>query len=316
LEAIECRQLSWVKWAQMDLRYRVLRLTAVVARFLPMRLGYFLAECGGDALFLLAASRRNIVGDNMKRVLGVELDRRRLRQKVRGVFKNMAKNYFDLTKLSQLRLDNLERSVTIEGWHHLIKAVTSPRGTIIVTSHIGNFEVAAKVLAVRGIKMTILVEAFDSTPFLRNIAKLRQGNGCDILPVGMRAIRESLQILRRGGTLTIVCDRNIQGDGLKVKFFGEETSLPFGAVSLALRTGAAIVPLFSVRKPNNRFVIYIEPPLRLIDTGNHSQSVKANLERLVAVMERYIRQYPEQWVALEPIWRNKVAESHSTRNVD
>lgn len=300
----------------MDFRYRVLRLAAVVAGFLPMRLGYFLAECGGDAIFLLSANRRNIVGDNMKRVLGVELDRRRLRRKVRGVFKNMAKNYFDLTKLSQLRSDNLERSVTIEGWDYLTKAVTSARGTIIVTSHLGNFEVAAKVLALRGIKMTILVEAFDSTPFLRNIAKLRQGNRSEIIPIGMRAMRESLGILRRGGTLTIVCDRDIQRDGLKVKFFGEETSLPFGAVSLALRTGAAVVPIFGVRKSNSRFAICIEPPLRLIDTGNRSQSVKANLERLVAVMERYIRQYPEQWVVLEPIWGNKMAESHPTRHVD
>ena len=108
--------------------------------------------------------------------------------------------------------------------------------------------------------------------------------------------------------MVIVCDRDIQRNGLRVKFFGEETSLPIGAVSLALRTGAAIVPIFSVRKSSNRYAIYIEPPLRLVDMGNHSHSVRANLERLVAIMERYIRQYPEQWVVLEPIWRNQVAE--------
>jgi KDO2-lipid IV(A) lauroyltransferase len=154
--------------------------------------------------------------------------------------------------------------------------------------------------------MTIFVEALDSTPVLRNIAELRQRNGCRILPVSIGAMRDGLQILRDGGTVAIVCDRDIQGNGLKVKFFGEETSLPPGAISLALRTGATIVPLFSVRKSSNRSVIYIEPPLRLVDIGNRSHSVKANLERLVAIMERYIRQYPEQWVVLEPIWRNQV----------
>ena len=311
-----CRQLSWVKWAHLDLRYCVLRLAAVVARFLPMRLGYFFAECGGDALFLLSAKRRNIVGNNIERVLGVEIDKRKLRRKVRNVFKNMAKNYFDLTKLSQLTFENIEGRVTIEGWHHLTEAVNNARGTIIASAHLGNFEFAAQVLAVRGIEMTIFVEAFDSTAFLRNIAELRQRNGCRILPVSIGAVRDGLQILRHGGTVTIVCDRDIQGNGLKVKFFGEETSLPAGAVSLALRTGAAIVPIFSVRKSSNRFAIYIEPPLRLVDTGNSSQSVKANLERLAAVMERYIRQYPEQWVALEPIWRNQVAEFNSTQHLD
>ena len=108
--------------------------------------------------------------------------------------------------------------------------------------------------------------------------------------------------------MVIVCDRNIQGNGLKVKFFGEETSLPFGVVSLALRTRATIVPMFSVRKSGNRFVIYTEAPLRLVNTGSRNQTVRANLEKLIAIMEIYIRQYPEQWVVLEPIWRNQVAE--------
>jgi phosphatidylinositol dimannoside acyltransferase len=300
----------------MDLNYRVLRLSVVVASLLPMRLGYFLAECGGYALFLLSARRRSIIGNNIRRVLDVEMDERRVRRKVCCVFKNMAKNYFDMTKLSQLRFQNLEGSVTIEGWHHLAKAVTDARGTIIASAHLGNFEIAAQFLAARGIKMAIFVEAFDSTAFLRNIAVLRQRNGCRIIPVNIGAMRDGLQILRDGGTVVIVCDRDIQGNGLKVKFFGEETTLPSGAVSLALRTGATIVPLFCVRKSSNRSAIYVEPPIRLVDTGNRSHVVKANMERLAAIMERYIRQYPEQWVVLEPVWRNQVDEFNSTQHVD
>ncbi len=300
----------------LDITYRVLRLVAIVAGFMPMRLSYFLATLGGEALFLLSAKHRDVVSTNIERVVGLDLDKRRRRQKVRSVFKNMAKNYFDLTQLSQLRLENLEENVSIEGWHHLTKAVADGNGVIIASAHLGNFEVAAQVLALRGIKMTIFVEAFDSTPFLRNIAKLRQGNGASILPVSTGALKKGLQILRNGGTIGIVCDRDIQGNGLKVSFFGEETSVPSGAVSLALRTRAAIVPIFSVRKSSNRFAIYIEPPLRLVANGNRSQSVRANLERLVAIMERYIRQYPEQWMVLEPVWRNQVVEFNSTQHVD
>lgn len=276
-----------------------------MVRFVPMRLGYFLAECVGDVFFLLSARNRNVVSNNIKRVTGLEQDERTLRRKVRTVFKNATKNYFDLTKLSRLRLENIEENVTIKGWHHLAEAVTNSTGTIIATAHLGNFEYAGQVLALRGIEMTIFVEAFNSTPFLRNIAKLRQRNEGRILPVSISAFRDGLQILRNGGTMTMVCDRDIRGNGLKVNFFREETSLPYGAISLALRTGAAIVPAFSVRKPGNRFVIYIEPPLELIDIGNRNQSVKANLEKLVAIMEKYIRQYPEQWVVIEPIWRNQ-----------
>jgi len=278
-----------------------------------MRPGYFLAECVGNLLFLLSARYRNIIGGNIKRVTGPELNEKSLRRKVRSVLKNLTKNYFDLTKLPQLSLENLEENVTIEGWLHLADAVNNTRGVIIATAHLGNFEHAARVLALRGIKMTILVEAFDSAPFLRNISKLRQRNGSRILPVSVSAMKESMRILRNGGTMTIVCDRDIQGNGLKVNFFGEETSLPLGAVSLALRTGAAIVPVFSVRKSSNRLAIYIEPPLELVDSENRSHSERTNLEKLVVMLEKYIRQYPEQWVVLEPIWRNKVAEFNSTQ---
>jgi len=287
---------------KIDLIYRVIRLSALGASLLPMRLGYLLADCGGYVIFLFSARRRCIIGNNIRRM---EADERRVQQKVCCVFRNSLKNYFDLTKLSQFRFQNLEGTVTIEGWHHLEKAMTEARGTIIASAHLGNFEVAAQVLATRGIKMAIIVEPYDSTSFLRNIAKLRQRNGCRILPVGMGAMKDGLQILRHGGAVVVVCDRDVQGNGVNIKFFGEETSLPSGAVSLALRTGASIVPVFSVRKPDNRFTIYIEPPLRLVDTGNRNDIVKTNMERLAAIMERYIRQYPEQWVVLEPIWRNQ-----------
>ena len=297
----------------MDIRYRVLKLAAKTTRSMPVWLGYCLAGLCGDVLFLVSAKRRKIVRDNIKHVPGFELDKRRQRGTIRSVFKHMIRNYFDLTKLSQLRLDKLEENVTIEGWHHLADAVTNARGTIIASAHLGNFDFAAQVLALRGIKMTIFVEDSNSTPFLRNVAKLRQGNGARTIPVSTGALREGLQILRHGGTIGITCDRDIQGNGLKVNFFGEVTLLPVGAVSLALRTGAAIVPIFGVRQSNNRYSIYIEPPLRIFGNGDRSHSVRAGLEKLTAIMERYIRQYPEQLAMLEPIWRNQVAEVNSTQ---
>ena len=278
---------------------------------MPMRLGYSLSVLCGEVLFLLSAKHRKIVSDNINHVPGLELDKRRQRGIICSVFKHMTKNYFDLTKLSQLRLDKLEKNVTIEGWHHLAEAVTDDRGTIIASAHLGNFDFAVQVLVLRGIKLTIFVEE-NSTPFLRNVAKLRQRNGARTIPVSTGALREGLQILRHGGTICIVCDRDIQGNGLKINFFGEVTLLPVGAVSLALRTGAAIVPIFGVHQSNNRYSIYIEPPLRLSGNGNRSHSVRAGLEKLTAIMERYIRQYPEQWVVLEPIWRNQVDELNST----
>ena len=155
------------------------------------------------------------------------------------------------------------------------------------------------MIASRGIDMMILVEAFNSTPFLRKLVALRRRNGVRILPVGMGGMKEGIQTLRRGGTVAIVCDRDIQGNGIKVKFLGEETSFPVGVVDLALRTGAAVVPMFSLRSPNNTTSIFVEPPLKLSDIQDHDQALRASLKCLVAILEKYIHTYPEQWVVLE-----------------
>lgn len=286
----------------MDIKYSGLCLAAFIARFIPMRLGYFLAECGGDTFFLLSVKRRNNVSNNIQHALGPDYNKRKIRRKTRDVFRNAARNYLDSMKLSQIKWENQGGKVKIEGMHHLIRAVSSGKGVIIATAHLGNFEFGAHVIASGGIEMMILVEAFNSTPFLRKLVELRSGNGVKILPVDMTGIKEGIQTLRGGGTVAIVCDRDLKGNGIKTKFLGEETTFPVGVVNLALRTGATIVPIFSLRESNNNTLIFVEPPLELSEMENHDQALKANLECLIAVLEKYIRTYPEQWVVLEPFF--------------
>jgi KDO2-lipid IV(A) lauroyltransferase len=200
-----------------------------------------------------------------------------------------------------MNLKNLDGKVRIEGMHHLTRAVNNGKGVIIATAHLGNFEFGARVIAAQGIEMMILIEAFDSGPFLRKLAVLRRGKGVRIFPVGIGGLKEAIQTLRGGGTVTIVCDRDLQGNGIKTPFFGKETSFPVGVVDLALRTGAVIVPIFSLRGSKNTTSIFIEPPLKLSDIENRDQDLRADLEGLIAILEKYIRKYPEQWVVLEPI---------------
>jgi phosphatidylinositol dimannoside acyltransferase len=285
----------------LDLKYSGLCLVAFIARLIPMRFGYFLAERGGDVLLLLSAKRRNNVSHNIQRALGRDQSKRELRQKTRYVFRNTAKNYFDLTKLARMNWDNLDGRVTIEGMHHLTRAIDEGKGVIIATAHLGNFEFGAHVIASQGIDMKILVEDYNYSPILRKIAALRRRNGVSILPVDIGGMKEVIHTLRRGGTVTIVCDRDIKGNGTPVAFFGENTSFSVGVVDLAHRTGAAVVPIFSLRQPDNTTKIYVESPLELSYDKNHDLALKANLICLVAVLEKYIRRYPDQWVVLEHI---------------
>jgi phosphatidylinositol dimannoside acyltransferase len=286
----------------MNFKYWGLCLAASVARIIPLSTGYWLAERGGDVFYLFSTRRRRMVGNNIRRAMGLTENERIPRGRVRYVFRNAAKNYFDLTKLSFIDKENLDGKVKIEGIQHLKEAVERGKGVIIATAHLGNFEFSAHVVAALGYDMTILIEAYDdSAPFLRKLAALRRGQGIRILPVDLLGVKECLKTLQRGGTVTIVCDRDLQGNGIKTPFFGKETSFPVGVVDLAQRTGAAVIPIFSLRGPKNTSTIFVEPPLKLVNSQNREQDLKANLTVLVSVLEKYIRSCPEQWVVLEPV---------------
>ncbi len=146
--------------------------------------------------------------------------------------------------------------------------------------------------------MLILVENFKDFPVLRKLVTLRQRRGIRIMAVNIGGIREAINTLRRGETVLIVFDRDIHGNGIDVNFLGRQTSFPVGVVDLALRTRAAIVPIFSLRGPHHTTSIFIEPPLVQSDAESRDESLKQNLGSLVAILEKYVRTYPEQWVAI------------------
>ena len=283
-------------------RYYCFRTADLTLSFLPVHVGYFVARLVADVIYLLAVRSRKRVSANMRHVLGTGADKGRLRRAVRAIFRNTAKNYFDLIRLPRLTVDDLKKGVTIDGWHHLEKALSKRKGVILATAHLGSFDLAAQALVARSVKLAALVEPLQPAPLFRHVTNLRESKGLTCFPVGFGALKRSMLSLRRGEVVVILCDRNVTGKGLKVKFFGEETTLPVGAIALALRTGAAMIPAFSVRQTNNQLGLYIEPPLSLVSTGSHRVCVRTNLEKLIVIIEKYIRRYPEQWTTLEPVW--------------
>ena len=90
-------------------------------------------------------------------------------------------------------------------------------------------------------------------------------------------------------------------DGLKINLFGEETSLPVGAVRIAMRTGAAVVPAFNLRVKGNQYEVFFEPAIE-INPDNGQENLEKNMFNLVQALEKMIKTCPEQWVVLSDIW--------------
>lgn len=284
------------------LKYWAFKIAGLIMSLMPMRVGYAIANFLGDITYLLAKKSRNVVGDNMRHVLGEGVSLERLRQVVRGVFRNTGKNYFDLIRLPRLDLQHLEQILSVHGWHYLEEAFNEGRGVILATAHLGNVDLAAQTMAARSIKVTILTEPLQPARMLQLVTAWRESWGIACLPVGLASLKTAIRSLRQGGTVLMACDRNIQGKGMRTKFFGEEATLPTGVVDLALRTGAVVIPVFSVRQANNRFAIYGEPPLRMSVITSRDDALRRNVEKVTAIIEKYIRRHPEQWTVFHPVW--------------
>ncbi len=290
---------------QTMLSYYLYRLLGLVVPLIPPRLGYPLATKLGDFLYRWARGTRANIHHNVTRILQGNPKRASdVEAIVRGVFRNMAKNYYDLFRLPALSLAEIARLVKVEGWEHVERALSQGKGLILVTVHFGNTDIVAQVLVLREIPVVAPAEHLQPEVLFQYVRGLRASKGLRLIPID-GPLLELFRSLRRNEAVGLAADRDITQSGIVEDFFGAPARLPDGYAQLSLRTSAPIIAGFSRRLPDNTFAAHLEPPLELENTGDRNRDVRAGVERVVAIMERYIGEHPEQWVMSVPIWQTE-----------
>jgi lauroyl/myristoyl acyltransferase len=306
----EVETARWKLWA--------LNAAVKVGAFLPRLPAYALARIAGDLAYRFRHAARADVRDNMRHVLGTDAPDTAVDAAARDAFRNVARYYVDLVRLPRMnlerRIDDLAASrrrgfpvsagkdIRLHGFDILTSRIESGQGAVVSTAHFGNPELAVQVGAILGLDILVLAEPLDPPEFADTMKRLRSAFGPRYEDVSFGAIADSIRHLRSGGVLAITCDRDIQHKGVPVPFFGAETRLPLGAVELAARTGAALIPA-CCRRSGDGFEIHFEEPLQLIDTGNPRDDALANTRALIARAEAWIASDPGQWMVLERIWK-------------
>ncbi|MGI8550505.1 MAG: lysophospholipid acyltransferase family protein [Dehalococcoidia bacterium] len=285
------------------LKYEAFAVAARIVPWLPIRLSYALADVAGVVAWTLTPRPRANVIDNLRHVLGPLATTGLLYSHTHSVYRNVARYYIDLLRLPRLDLRRFEREKLLDyGYAYLTEAVAEGRGVIVVTAHYGSPDLTIQAAGVRGLQFLVLTEPLDPPELAKLYLRLRASHGQRFLPVGTEALKETLRTLRRGGIVLLAVDRDIQGTGVEVPFFGAMARLPAGAVDLAKRTGAPIVPAFSRRLAGGAIELTIEPRVRLVETGDRDRDRRTNVQRVISRCERHLRQDPGQWLVLERIW--------------
>lgn len=280
--------------------YWMYRVLGAIIQLIPPRWGYPFFGWIGARFFDWFADAREPLRENLSLVLRgtaqADIDR-----VARNILRNHLKNYYDFFRSPRLTKDDIARLVQVHGFENLEHALARGKGVIFTTAHFGNLDIVGQTFAIRGYKVTTPAEHVKPEILYRRIVATRAAKGLTIIPVDGPLIG-LVRALKKNEIVGLAADLDVTQSGIVVDFFGAPARLPDGHVRLALRTGAALLPAFSRRLADNTFEATAEPPLELQSTGNLEADVRAGVEQIARVLEKWVGRYPEQWVMFHRLW--------------
>lgn len=289
----------WLLWA--------MRAGALLTPIVPARAGYWICRTIGLLLYMLKLRTRRAVLDNLRHVAPQRSWLWRQRQAAR-VFITATMNYYDLVRLRSVDRDRLTELIEVHGWPHVEAALARGKGVIVLSAHLGNFSVVAQYPATLGLQAAVIAEQVQPSELFRYLARLRSAMGITVLPPGASSVLPILRLLRKNGILLVAGDRDVTGHSRRVHFFDAPAYLPVGPVVLALRTGATLLPAYTVRRSARKSAVFVEAPLELVRTGDEERDLDANMKLVARALERMIRVDPGQWSVLQRVWDRPLAE--------
>lgn len=293
--------------------YLAYRAGADLARVLPHALGDPWARSTARAMVYAWPVKRAQVRRHLVRASGGGLHGAELERAVSAVFDNYGRYWHELFRLQDQSAATIEAHFECEGFEHVEAAHRAGRGTIVALPHLGNYDYAGAWLATRGYPPVVVAEPVEPPDLFNWFVETRRRLGMDVVALGPDAAGAVMRALRANRVVCLVCDRDLAGDGVAVEFFGEGTTLPAGPATLALRTGAALLPVGTYLLPQGGHLGRILAPLDTARTGSFRDDLARVTADLARRFEELIAAAPEQWLLMQPNWPSDYVANGSTR---
>jgi KDO2-lipid IV(A) lauroyltransferase len=292
--------------ANERLIYRTYVVLGKLLAALPEPVALAGAGAVGEMLFHLRPEQRAMVAANLRRVVGGDpddpTDAAVLDGWARRAFHAYARYWVEGARLGGTPRREVMQRTHVQGLHHLVDGMAAGRGVVMALPHVGSWEFGGAFLAGSDLPMTSVAERIEPPELYRYFVEQRAAMGLTVLPLDADAGRAVLAELRRGGLVGLLSDRDIEGTGVDVEFFGEKTTMPAGPAALALRAGARLVTGAVYSGPGRDHRAVVEPPIDLTRRGSLRADVARITQEVARRFEGLIRRAPEQWHVFQPIW--------------
>jgi KDO2-lipid IV(A) lauroyltransferase len=266
-------------------------------RAFPPGIRHAAAAPGGSAWYWLSSGQRRAALDNYAAALGRDRSDPEVARVARRAFQNYGRVLTDFVLLGGLTPAELVERVTVEGLEHLDDALARGRGAIMAAPHMGSWDVSLSYAGALGYRAVAVTERFPGS-LNDAVVRSRERFGVRVIMLGRAAVRTLTATLQSNGVIGLICDLQ-QGPGVEVKFFGHRAIVPSGPAALALKMGAALMPVYQYSTSPGRHHIHVDPPLTL----GEADSKVGVMQRVIDRFQEFIQERPDQWYAFRPIFK-------------
>lgn len=217
-------------------------------------------------------------------------------------FRNHSKAYADLMLLPRTRVESMRDKLKVSGWEHLEAARGHGKGVMVVSAHMGSWEVVAAIWAATIAPVSLFAEELEPHELYAWYRDTRARVGISVLPINFGGLRKVTQALQDQEMVITAIDRDIIGTGQVMPFFGRPARIPLGPAAIALRLGTPVFPVCVYRLPDDTYMAEGAPPVIAQPTGDHRADSIAVTQQVLHHIEGFIRRHPEQWHVPHRIW--------------
>ena len=285
--------------------YRFITSIIFILNLLPRKSSISLGGFLGKLAYFIIADTRRRTQNNLKMAFGEEKDEGEIKKLALNVFENAGKNVADAIRLKNMKWEEIEKITKIEGLEYFDNVYKMGKGVIALTGHIGNFELLAAYLSLKGYKLSVIGRELYDRRLDALLVKSRESVGLENIPLSA-SVKQIIKALRAGGVLGVLADQDSRRvRGVFVNFFERPARTPVGPALLAYKTQSPIVPMAIVREGDDKYKIMVKEPIKLASSDDEEKNIIQTTQEYTKVLESVIRKYPSQWLWMHDRWKSK-----------
>ncbi|MFQ5847486.1 MAG: lysophospholipid acyltransferase family protein [Candidatus Methylomirabilales bacterium] len=273
--------------------------------YLPLWITYPLGEALGRLAFFVDRRHRRVACENLRLAFGNSRHPDEITAMARAHFRCLGQSFVDICRLLRLSPRHLKEALDVEGLEVLERPRAKGQGVLYVTGHFGPWEYLPAVSThLTDEPLTVVARPLDNQYLDRFLNAMRRRWGSQVVRK-REAMRALMDVLRRGGKVGVLIDQHVsRGEGVAVNFFGHPARTTTAPAFLALRSGAAVIPVVVVREGKGRFRVLLGKEVDPPRTGKVKDDVVAFTAAMTQALEELIRRSPEQWLWVHRRWKH------------